>query len=483
MANKKSANNNNKLDEYSKGSPGKTSLASDGVIIPSPKGSRADEFPPSEITSEKLLQLASALSLKEKFTFLEHFDLIPKLGGRSPFSPDELEEIKRERLRTNLIDESRFGKGDFFPVDVVGDPPNDDHRNRDIVSPLDGIGFRPSKNNFLPRGEHGDISSSFPGDGLSPYQPDPNAGNSSKHVQFGESNATSFRAYSPTTSTTQSKSDPTSTVNMSKQTSASSPKRGISQGPSNTFVNNGNQHHHHLADSTQTYYTHSPHIHSQPYNHPIFNPQTYQPPQQNQSGSHPHFTAQPHQPHPINPTGGAYYSGFQQQPPQHPHYPTGTAQHNMPPQPTQHASTMNRMPQGTPHGFMLRTVARAGAQADYDNDRIIISKNQRGSTTKERAKIRELCTTAITPQIARSNITKLLCNDSASYDIAEDASQWQTTLRSINRHAIASDFKHIVMIPLIFDENDPSTLTASTTYVNAILDHDQLTDEHYKSFQ
>lgn len=46
------------------------------------------------------------------------------------------------------------------------------------------------------------------------------------------------------------------------------------------------------------------------------------------------------------------------------------------------------------------------------------------------------------PQITRSNITKLLSSDSTGYDIAEDASQWQTTLRAIYRHVVASDFKH-----------------------------------------
>ena len=132
---------------------------------------------------------------------------------------------------------------------------------------------------------------------------------------------------------------------------------------------------------------------------------------------------------------------------------------------------------------MLRAVPCTAAQADYDNDRVIVSRKDRGNTVKERAKIREICTMATTPQITRSNITKLLTNDSKTYDVAEDASQWQTTLRPIYRHVVASDFKHIVMIPLHFDEHDPTTINASTQYVNAVLDHDKLTDEHYKSFQ
>lgn len=79
---------------------------------------------------------------------------------------------------------------------------------------------------------------------------------------------------------------------------------------------------------------------------------------------------------------------------------------------------------------MFRAAPRTAAPADYDNDRIIIARANRGATVKEQAKVRELCTTAITPQITRSNITKLLTSDATSYDIAEDAAQWQTTLRT-----------------------------------------------------
>jgi len=92
MAGKKQVNNTNKNDDTSKGSPGKSSLASDGVIILSPTDSNPKQISSSNVTSEKLLQLVGNLSLKEKFSFLKHFDLIPKLEGRSPFSPEELEE-------------------------------------------------------------------------------------------------------------------------------------------------------------------------------------------------------------------------------------------------------------------------------------------------------------------------------------------------------------------------------------------------------
>lgn len=136
-------------------------------------------------------------------------------------------------------------------------------------------------------------------------------------------------------------------------------------------------------------------------------------------------------------------------------------------------------------GLSLRPIARPEEQATYEYDRVIISRFRRGQTEKERAKSRELSTEAITPTITRSNITKVLNSDSnlTSYDIAEDASQWQTSLMNINRHAVAYDFKPIFMIPLYFDENDVHSIDSNTHFVNSILDHSQLEDHHYFRFQ
>lgn len=420
------------------------------------------------MTSEKLLNLVGALSLKEKFSFLEHFDLIPKLEGKTPFSPEEIEEIQRERLRTNIIDESRFGKGEFFPLDIIGDPLSNDgqvDRQREIVSPLDGIGFRPTKENFQPREGEMTTSPSLRASTFSlPSQHDPNAEYSSKHVQFSMSDNTAFRAPSPNNAHSQT-SATTSNVNMSHQTSANpTSTTGAYQGPPNAFVNTGNQYHQFPTSTPHTYYTNPAQTHQQPHQHQPptptnFNPHPQHPSQYQSTGHHPQFYHNQH------------------------HYASGT-HHTAPQQPPYHGtSTTNHMPQGTPYGFMFRAAPRTAAPADYDNDRIIIARANRGATVKERAKVRELCTTAITPQITRSNITKLLTSDATSYDIAEDAAQWQTTLRTIYRHVVASDFKHIVMIPLEFDEHDKNSINASTQYVNAVLDHDKLTDEHYKRFQ
>ncbi len=87
-------------------------------------------------------------------------------------------------------------------------------------------------------------------------------------------------------------------------------------------------------------------------------------------------------------------------------------------------------------GLLLRAAARPNAYASYDSDRVVVSRTQHGSTDKERAKIRELCTEAITPTITRGNITKLLGTSGTDYDISEDATRWQTSLANIWRHII-----------------------------------------------
>ena len=139
-------------------------------------------------------------------------------------------------------------------------------------------------------------------------------------------------------------------------------------------------------------------------------------------------------------------------------------------------------PPGTPFGFSLRPTPRTN---NYETDRVAISRNDRGTTEKERNKIRELCTTAITPSIKRSNITKLLTSDAASsYDISEDATQWQMTLLAIHRHVVASDFKHIIMIPHVFDENFGIINSVNDNeFLNAILDHDKIHPDYYSRWQ
>ncbi len=60
------------------------------------------------------------------------------------------------------------------------------------------------------------------------------------------------------------------------------------------------------------------------------------------------------------------------------------------------------------NGLILCIVAHPNAHASYDSDCVIVSCTEHGSTPKETAKIRELCTEAIYPKISNDNVAKLL---------------------------------------------------------------------------
>ena len=136
------------------------------------------------------------------------------------------------------------------------------------------------------------------------------------------------------------------------------------------------------------------------------------------------------------------------------------------------------------NGLMFRNTARPDAHALYDGDRVIISRTQRGSTDKDRAKIREICTEAITPTITKGNIGKLLTTTTdEDYDIAKDATQWQLSLNNIWRHVVAYDFTVLVNIPLSFDPCDQHSVHANSILVNGVLDHDKLENNHYFAWQ
>ncbi len=133
--------------------------------------------------------------------------------------------------------------------------------------------------------------------------------------------------------------------------------------------------------------------------------------------------------------------------------------------------------------LILRPTARPDVHANYDDDRVIISRLQQGDTEKDKAKICEICTVAITPKITRGNITKLLTTTGADYDITEDAARWQTSLADIWNNIVQYDFKLIAMIPYLFDPNDVNSITHTTELVNCVLDHDKLTDHLYFAWQ
>ncbi len=174
-----------------------------------------------------------------------------------------------------------------------------------------------------------------------------------------------------------------------------------------------------------------------------------------------HFSGQPSAPH-----GGAFA-----------HHTTSSSANATPP--TWAAPNAN-----IPSGLCLRPVARPDIYADYERDRVIVSRHQRGATNKDRAKIRELCTESITPKITRGNITKLLSSsNNENYDIAVDAAQWQTALGNIWNHIVQYNFVHIAMIPRSFDPTNANLVTSNSIFVNAVLNHDELTDDHYFSWQ
>lgn len=58
------------------------------------------------------------------------------------------------------------------------------------------------------------------------------------------------------------------------------------------------------------------------------------------------------------------------------------------------------------------------------------------------------------------------------------------TLQTIHRHVVASDFKHIIMIPLDFDINTGMIHSVTDNeFINAILDHDKLFPKQYARWQ
>jgi hypothetical protein len=67
--------------------------------------------------------------------------------------------------------------------------------------------------------------------------------------------------------------------------------------------------------------------------------------------------------------------------------------------------------------------------------------------------------------------------------IAVDAAQWHTALGNIWNHIVQYDFVHIALIPTSFDPNDANSINAKSIFVNAVLDHDKLTNKHFFAWQ
>jgi hypothetical protein len=84
----------------------------------------------------------------------------------------------------------------------------------------------------------------------------------------------------------------------------------------------------------------------------------------------------------------------------------------------------------------------------------------------------------LSPKITGSNIAKIhSLTDSESYDIAEDASQWRSSIKEIHNHAIKYDIMAIYHIPLVFNISDVNSVTTSHGFVNSILNWKDLQDD------
>jgi hypothetical protein len=109
---------------------------------------------------------------------------------------------------------------------------------------------------------------------------------------------------------------------------------------------------------------------------------------------------------------------------------------------------------------------------------------QQGNTILSHQKTKKIVTTALSPAISGSNIAKILSiSDSKSYDIAEDASQWNTSIKEIYHHAIKYDIMAIFHDPQGFDINNVSCVNSSTQLTNAILVWKNLTNKDYFQWQ
>jgi len=127
-------------------------------------------------------------------------------------------------------------------------------------------------------------------------------------------------------------------------------------------------------------------------------------------------------------------------------------------------------------GLTLRSASRTGSE--LGDVKIVIPKQSRGDKLHDRQKTKKIVTFPLSPKIAGSNIAKILSlADSESYDIAEDASQWSTSIKEIYNHAIKYDIMAIYRIPLVFNISDVNSVTTSPGFVNSILNWKDLHDE------
>lgn len=298
--------NNNKASDHRVSPSGQPP---DSAFVDS-STSHDEEFPRDDTRDAKKVQLyysLESLSLEQQFDFLAQFSLTRKLTGGLEFTTEEQELIKTGHLDTTILAKERISPNMNF-LDSTSNNDNED-RKPDTSSFSDGTGFHPNSVTFRPKRENQEIrnKADLEPDGFhSPY-------NFSSH----ESHGNTFIGVTENTTHRSSRPplppQPNTTPNVH-------PTNSFVQ-TQNTGINaNGHQGLPTIQPTTQPQFNH----HTQHHHHPMVTSTLQQ------------------QPHQQNPTSQVQGTISSQQ--QHQQY-----------------STVNRMPQGTPHGFMLRAVARTTA--------------------------------------------------------------------------------------------------------------------------
>jgi hypothetical protein len=127
-------------------------------------------------------------------------------------------------------------------------------------------------------------------------------------------------------------------------------------------------------------------------------------------------------------------------------------------------------------GLTLRSASCTGSE--LGDVKIVVPKTSRGKKLHNRQKTEKIVTIPLSPKIAGSNIAKILSlADSELYDIAEDTSQWSTSIKEIYNHAIKYAIMAIYHILLVFNISDVNSVRTSPGFVNSILNWKDLQDD------
>ena len=129
-------------------------------------------------------------------------------------------------------------------------------------------------------------------------------------------------------------------------------------------------------------------------------------------------------------------------------------------------------------GFRWASTPRVGHAVN--NARVVVSKFSRGNTA-DKARHYKNAVAAIEPKLTRSNILQVLTDPNGT--IADEAHQWQRSLRSIHRRAWYYDLRSIFLIPNEFDIDNRDSPKSATKFTNAITDFSYLRDDDYSDWQ